>query len=838
MTSSRRATVLLAATCLLEAVSAFPADRPPAGTTASAVPGRAEPLPTVDVFTAGFERRAGLLDLLLDRARGRLYLVLPAPDADGTVGSFLYIEGLVVGLGSNPVGLDRGQIGPTLVVRFRRVGGRVLVEALNLAYRADQGAPEERGAVAESFATSVLWGGPLTALDPDGRAVVDFTSFAVRDAHGVVNRLKAADQGTFELDVERSAVSLDGCLAFPANVELEAVLTFAGASPGPEVRAIAPDPHSVTLTQHHSFVALPDDGYRPRRHDPRAGSFAIAFTDYGARLGAPVQRRWIVRHRLEKSDPGAALSPAVEPIVYYVDRAAPEPIRSALVDGARWWEAAFSAAGFEDAYRVELLPEGVHPLDVRYNVIQWVHRATRGWSYGGGVVDPRTGEMLKGHVSLGSLRVRQDMTIFEGLAGADRVGSGAVDDPAVLALSRLRQLAAHEVGHTLGLAHNFAASTYDGRASVMDYPAPLVRVGRSGDLDFSSAYTDGLGTWDLFAIRYAYAQVPPGDDEDVVLDRMVRDALDRGLIFLTDADARPAGAAHPLASLWDNGPDPVAELAEVLAVRRLALERFGAGNIAPGRPLALLEEVLAPVYLYHRFQLAAAAKSIGGLDYRHAVRGDGQPPARPVAGPVQRRALAAVLAAVDPAVLDIPDAVIGLLGVRPPEHGRNRELFGSRTSPAFDPLAAAATACDLAVREVLQPERLARMVDFHRRDHGLPDASEAIAAVVDAVFATSPETPRRAAIAQAEQRVVVDRLVGLAADEKASHAVRARAEAALAAVAERLAGGAAEHGHRAALRRDIVRFLEHREWRPSTTAPAPAAPPGEPIGGSGGWWGG
>ena len=789
------------------------------------------PVESFAARVAKLERATGLLTFHLDRESGQVWLELPAPQEGdgGVVGDYLYVEGLVTGLGSNPVGLDRGQLGGQRLVRLRRLGGRLLVEELNLGFRADSSDPAERLATRQSFATAVLWAGKIEVSAPDGRSLVDLTPFLVRDAHGVAATLKRQSQGKFELDPERSAVDLDACLAFPDNLVFEALLTWSGEPEGPEVPSTSPDPHTFSLLLRHSLVRLPDDGYQPRVFDPRAGSFAIFFHDYAAPLTDTIERRWIVRHRLRTA-------PDAEPaLVYYVDPGIPEPVRSAVVEGVGWWADAFAEAGFPGAFRVELLPEGVHPLDVRYNVVQWVHRATRGWSYGGGVVDPRTGERIKGHVSLGSLRVRQDRRIFEGLLGADASGSGAPDDPVELSLARIRQLAAHEVGHTLGLAHNFAASTY-GRASVMDYPAPLVGLGEGDELDVSAAYAVGVGAWDRFAIRYAYAELPP-ENERVELAAMVETALAEGLVMLTDPDARPPGAAHPAASLWDNGADPVEQLALDMEVRRRALARFGPGNLPAGEPLARLEEVLATLYLRHRYQLEAAVKVVGGVEYRYAVRGDGQPPVAAIDADRQRAALAGVLATVEPAALDLPDAVLAALPPRPFGHGRSREQFAGGTAPLFDPLAAATTAAELAVSGLLQRERAARLVDQNRRDPGLPGLEEVLSSLVEETFAAAEEaTPRRREIARAVQALVARRIGDLAADEESSAAVRARAEAALAALAERLQGApgeGAEAAHRAFLRREIDRRLE----RPLPAAPPAGAerpaPPGSPIGG--GW---
>ena len=784
---------------------------------------------------SGLEARSGLLDLHLDRKSGRVLALVPAPSGPrGLVGEYLYLEGISTGLGSKPVGLDRGQLGEARLVELRRVGSRLLLEAPNLRFRAVGAPPAESEAVRESFATSVLWATEILAEDAGGRLLADWTGFLVRDAHGVASALSAAGQGSWALDRERSAVDLASCLAFPRNVVFESLLTFTATSPGAEVRAVAPDPQAVSLVLHQSLVALPEPGYRPRAWDPRTGSFAIEFADYAAPLASSIETRWVVRHRLERTDPSAEHSPAREPIVYYVDRATPEPVRSALVEGALWWRDAFAAAGFDDAFRVELLPEGAHPLDVRYNVVQWVHRATRGWSYGTAIVDPRTGEILKGHVSLDSLRVRQDRLLFEGLAGAKATGTGAADDPIQLALARIRQLAAHEVGHTLGLAHNFAGSTA-GRASVMDYPAPLVTVREDGELDFSRAYGVGVGAWDRAAIRWAYAEFPPGADEAAALERTVGETLAQGLLFLSDADARPAGAAHPLAGLWDNGADPVAALGRTMRVRRIALARFGERSLAAGEPLARLEEVFATVYLHHRFQLAAAAKSLGGLFYRHARAGDGQAPSEPVAPERQRRALEAVLATLAPAELDVPDGVFARLPPRPPDVATSREQFGGRTQPAFDALGAAATAADLALSALLEPARAARLVDFHRRDAQQPDFTEVLQALSDRLFADPAAlAPREAEIARVVQRGYVERLFDLSDDGRAAPWVRTRADAALSDLLQRLERleplDAIERAHLAGLSAEIGRHLA----RPAPTrAPSDAAlppPPGDPIG--------
>lgn len=829
---------LAVAACFAVLASPASAQKAPAAQPATA----SESPPNLAAKTKGMEKRSGLLDFYVDRQKGKVWLALPPVSGPGgEIGSYIYAESLQSGLGSNPVGFDRGQLGDTRVVTLRRVGGRLLIEQPNLRFRAVSENPLERKAVRESFASSVLWASEIAAEDPDGRALVDLTPFLVRDAHEIAARMRLTGQGNWSLDPNRSVVDLEGCLAFPDNLEMEAVLTYQSAEPGALVRQVAPTPGAVTLVQHHSLVRLPEPGFPMRGADPRSGAIDFDFYDYAVPLDVAIEKRLAVRHRLEKVDPTAERSRVKKPIVYYVDSGAPEPVRSALIEGAGWWREAFEKAGFIDAYRVEVLPEGVHPLDVRYNVVQWVHRSTRGWSYGGGVTDPRTGEVLKGHVNLDSLRVRQDRLLFEGLAGTERTGTGAPDDPVVIALARIRQLSAHEVGHALGLAHNFAASTY-GRASVMDYPAPLIGITPEGKLDFSQAYARGVGEWDVHAVRYLYHQFPPGTpaaQQEAWLDNLLREGISRGLLFITDQDARMAGGAHPRAHLWDNGKDPVEGLQHALKVRRIGLDQFGEHNLRQGRPLAFLHEVLVPVYLHHRYQLEAASKVVGGLDYTYAVRGDGQPPAQPVDAAWQRRALAAILETLDPAALDLPEPVIRAILPRPFNLERNPEMFNGSADPAFDALAAATTAADMAVQGLLHPDRATRLVDFHRRDPSLPGLEEVLDALTTKAFGAvgskAGGNERQAEIRRAVQWVVVRRMIDLSSQASVPPGVRSRVDGRLEALRRRLGGATADTAdgaHRAFVAAEIARYQNREEAAPATAQrPAPfGPPPGQPIG--------
>jgi Met-zincin/Domain of unknown function (DUF5117) len=742
-----------------------------AGSGEKAAPG-ATKMPTIANKTAGIAKLPGYFNLYWDAKQGKLWLEV---DKWGT--EFLYQSGLPAGIGSNDIGLDRGQLGATRIVRFDRSGPKVLLIQENLEYRAVSQDPDERRAVHDSFAESALWGFTAAAEEKD-RALVDATDFFLRDAHHVPEALRRTKQGAYRLDLSRSAIYLPRTKNFPLNTEVEATLTFTGDEPGPWVRQVTPSPEAITVREHHSFVQLPPPGYKPREYDPRASFFGIQFMDYAAPISEPIVKRFIARHRLEKKDPKAAISEPVEPIVYYLDRGAPEPIRSALLEGARWWNQAFEAAGYKNAFRVELLREGADMMDLRYNVIQWVHRATRGWSYGGAVIDPRTGEMIKGHVTLGSLRVRQDYLIAEALVAPYEKGKPVSPKIEQVALARLRQLAAHEVGHTLGLEHNYSASAVN-RSSVMDYPPPYVKLDASGVPDLSDAFATGIGEWDRVSIAYGYQDFPAGVDEHAALNKILKEAYGRGLRFLTDQDARPAGSSSSVAHLWDSGSNAVDELNRLIEVRAAALKRFGENNIREGAPMATLEDVLVPLYLMHRYQVEAASKTVGGMDYTFALRGDGEKPTQIVAPAEQRRALEAVLATLKPEVLALPESLLEMIPPRPPEYGRGREHFKSRTSPAFDALAPAEAAAEHTLEFLFNAERAARLVEFHARNAENPGLAEVLDAILRATWKAPHGQGYNAQIASVVDNVALYDLMALIASDRASEQVRAIASQAL-----------------------------------------------------------
>ncbi len=714
---------------------------------------------------AGMKKFPGYIDFYYDEKQDKVFLIISKFDTE-----FLYVESLTAGIGSNDIGLDRNQLGRERVVKFDRRGPKVLLTELNYSYRAISNNPQERKAVEEAFAQSVLWGFAVVA-EENGRVLVDASDFLLQDAHDVIGRLRGAQQGSYSLDKSRSAFYMPRTKNFPENSEFEVTLTFTGQATGGYIRSVTPTPNFVTVREHHSFVQLPDANYTPRKFDPRAGYFSISYYDYATPISEPIEKRFITRHRLAKKDPSAAVSEAVEPIVYYMDPGAPEPIRSALMDGAKWWNQAFEAAGYKDAFRVEVLPDDADPMDVRYNLINWVHRSTRGWSYGSSVTDPRTGEIIKGHVNLGSLRVRQDFLIAEGLLAPYEEGKPVSKEMEAMAISRLRQLAAHEVGHTIGLAHAYSSST-ESLASVMDYPHPVVKL-TDGKIDLSEAYDTKIGAFDKVTIMFGYQDFPKGTDEEKALDDIIQNSLNAGLTFLSDQDARPIGGAHPFAHLWDNGKNPSDELDRVMEVRAVALKNFGERNIKPGTAMAMLEEALVPVYFFHRYQTEAAAKLMGGLNYRYALRGDGQPVTELLTPQQEIKALESLLKTVQPSALALPESLLKILPPRPLGYRSHRELFSGKTDLTFDPLAAAETASDLTFSMILYPARANRLFEHHSRDARLPSLESVIDKMLSATIKSAPKNGYEGAIQMSTANALFVNLAKLAVSKDASAQTKA-----------------------------------------------------------------
>lgn len=787
-------------------------------------------IPSISDRTAPMQKIDGFFPMYWDEASGGLFLEIPRLGQE-----VLYVSGLSAGVGSNDIGLDRAQLGGEAVVSFQRVGPRVLMVQPNLDWRANSENAAERKSMEDAFAKSILWGFAVAA-ESDGRVLIDFSDFIMRDTHNVGPRL-----GGHRFDRTRSAVNIEGTKGFPKNTEIDVISTFvsegaaaggrggAAGQIGGRLSDVAPNPGAVTVRQHHSIIELPDNNYKPRLMDPRSGYFGVNYADYAQPLGSDLRVRYINRHRLEKKDPTAARSEPVEPIVYYVDRGAPEPIRTALIEGGRWWNEAYEAAGFINAFRVEVMPEGADPMDVRYNTITWVHRSTRGWSYGSSITDPRTGEILKGHVSLGSLRWRQDYLIFEGLLSPYATGT---EKPAILeqtALARIRQLSAHEIGHTIGLGHNYYNSS-KGRISTLDYPHPLITLRPDGTMDLSDAYDVGIGEWDKVAIRYGYEQFPAGANEAAELKKILDEAWKEDIRYMSNGDLD----LNPGVDQWNNGTDEAAELTRILQLRRAAMEGFGERAIKVGQPMALIEEALVPVYLHHRYAVDSAVTALGGQEYVYAMRGDGLTPTRWAPAARQTKALDALMSALRLSDLVLPSAVVQNIPPRPPGFGANREMFPRMTGGAFDPVSPAVTATEVVLSGIFSNTRAARLVAQKAVDASLPGLDDVLNRLNATIFDARPANGYEAEINRAMERALVSRLMGMAESAPMTQ-VRAIATQTLKALPTRPsltpagAANAAERAHRQLLADDIKRFLDrpYTELRP---AAIPAPPPGAPIG--------
>ena len=765
----------------------------------------------------GTEHRPGFIDLYVNPKTNAVLAKIDDQEDGRALLKAIYTMRLTAGLGSNPVGLDRGWGDSGSVIVFSRYGDKVVIEVENLTYRASSDNALEQRAVRESFARSFLASADVKAENADGSVVIDLTDFLTRDGLGLVQYLKDGDHGSFKVSKDRTFVDVDNVFAFPKNIELDVFFTLSSSDPGREVATTAANGNDATLIQHHSFVELPEPGFESLKSDPRMGAIEVVHYDYSAALDDSIVTKIARRYRLQKDENGQT----IKPIVFYIDSGVPEPIRGALVDGAKWWEDAFAAAGFPDGYKVELLPEDYHPLDVRYNVVQWVHRQTRGWSYGGGVSDPRTGEMLKGHVNLGSLRVRQDRMIFEGLAGTAKTGTGSADDPIELALARIRQLSAHEIGHALGFHHNFAASSYD-KGSVMDYPAPDVRVS-NGVLDFSHTYGVGIGAWDKHAANLLY-----GDLTAEQRDSFIKNADAIGLDYVADSEGRSIGTGHPNGAVWDNGSDPIATLGEVMDVRRIALENFGPDRLREGQAKSDLNKVIVPIYLYHRYQTAAAGKLIGGMDFGYGLAGDGQGGAEIVDPVVQRRALNAILETLDAKALDLSDETLSYLTpylVSWSIADSDRELFKRTAYPAFDLVAAADTSAGLTFDVLLDPRRAARLIEFKRRDKDNLGFDDVLRATQSRVM-RNPGGGRTGEIQRAVQSRFAYGLMELS-DSAPTPAVRSRAQGALNRLMNTF--DRRRDGHAQFMAAEIKRFLD-RPAGDKSIVKEQALPPGSPIG--------
>ncbi len=803
-------------------------------------------VPSISDRTAGMEHMEGFFDLYWDASTGSLFWEIDRLDSE-----FLYQISMGSGLGSNPIGIDRGQLRGTHVLQAERVGPRVLLVEPNYQYFAQSENETEIQAVRDAFAPSVHWGFDIAA-ETDGRVLVDATQFFLRDARGVIDQIAARGQGNFTLDASRSVIHMPAVASFPENTEVEAMLTFTSRNPGNLVNGVAASGNAITLRQHHSFIQLPGPGYETRIADPRVGVNGPNVYDYATAIDEDRTVRLAARHRLERTDPGAERSTAVEPIIYYVDPGTPEPVRSALIDGAAWWNQAFEAAGFVDAFQVEVLPDGIDPQDIRYNMIHWTHRRTRGYSYGNTVIDPRTGEIVRGVVNLGSLRLRQDYLHGQGMVPPFPTGiSEQQQDPELgefadaptydylaqvapnsdaveMALDRVRQLSAHEVGHTIGLPHNYIASAY-GRESVMDYPAPYADIDENGNIDLSNAYVQRIGTYDELSINWLYRDFPDGVDEVAALRAIADQGVDDGLIYMGHTNNNFIGAAHQYAGVWDNGSNLVDHLKLELRIRNIGLERFSTDVIRPGEPLSDLEYVLLPLYMHHRFQLRAAVQSLGGADYRYALKGDGQTPFTIIEGAEQRDALETVLSTLDVDFLALSDDIISLI---PPPAFRHSEgeIFAGYTEQIFDPLAAAEASAAFTVGEILHPQRMARLVLYGSMGD-YPDLEEVVDRLIEVTWGAGAQNDEyHQRILHAVQRTVIDQMMQQATMEGSAPDVRAILADRLEDIATRLEGAGDPSPHERLAAADIRRWQSRIEN--TTPGPVIQLPAGDPIGGS------
>lgn len=784
----------------------------------------AQTLPSIEEKTKELKKYEGYLTYYWDENAGKVWL-----EVDKTDSEILYLTSLPAALGSNDIGLDRGLMGDTRIIKFNRVGRRLLMIQPNYDYRAVTNDKAEKRAVEQSFAQSILWGFTIEA-ESNGHVLADATDFLLRDAMKAANRIRSMKQGNYTLDKTRSAIYLPQSKNFPQNTELEATITFVNndGEVGNFVQSVTPSPEAITLRMHHSFVQLPDKNYEPRVFDARSSFINISYFDYSTPVSEPIDKHIIIRHRLQKKDPLAAKSEAIKPIIYYLDNGTPEPIRNALLEGAQWWNQAFEAAGYINAFQVKILPEDADPMDVRFNMINWVHRSTRGWSYGAAIVDPRTGEIIKGNVTLGSLRVRQDYLIATGLLAPFENGVPADNKMQAMALNRLKQLAAHEVGHTIGLMHNYSASVKN-RSSVMDYPPPAVSLNAKGEIDISNAYADGIGEWDKISVDWGYRQFLPEADEKTELNKILATAYKNGFQFISDRDARASGGLHPTAHLWDNGSNAIDELKNVMKVREKAISQFGVNNIRYGMPMAFLEDALVPVYLFHRYQVEAVSKLVGGMYYTYALRGDGQVVTQPLTKEEQLKALNAVMATIDPSVLVLPERITKLIPPRPAGFDYTKELFKKRTGLAFDALSPAETAVDLPLSLLFNSERMSRMVQYQIQNNGL-GLNEMLEAMISATWKAFRRKGMEALIQIQTEQVLLTWLLAASLNDNNSFITKSVIQKALTDLKtfidnkKKIFSDATYTGH---LLLALERMKKPEEAKPTIHS---AIPPGAPIG--------
>lgn len=806
----------------------------------------AGPATTLAAITQNLKKYEGYFNFYYDEKSGKIYL-----EIDQFNKEFLYFSSLVDGVGNG--GPERGQAS-SVITKFVKVGPKIFLVEPVYNYRSVNGNPDEKKDVENAFAKSVIFGFAPVAIEGE-KALVDFTPFLIRDSEhigdalgsGAGNPGSAQAAGTrgrggaggaaggagYRVDETRSAVFMDNTKNFPKNSEFEAMLTFAGAGGGGGRggRGIAPDPSSVTVNLHQAFIELPDSNYKPRKFDPRSGFNSFQYMDFSAPMTDPISKKFIERHRLIKKYPSAAVSEPVEPIVYYIDRGAQPIIKKALIEGGSWWNQAFEAAGFKNAFIVKELPEGADPMDIRYNMVNWVNRSgspQRAFSYGSSYIDPRTGEIIKGVVTLGSDRHREDYLIAEGLLQPYEDGKPVSPKMEEMALARIRQLSAHEIGHTLGLTHNFAASPKD-RASVMDYPFPRFSLKADGTIDVSEAYAKGIGTWDKRSIMWGYSDFPKGANEDAELDKIMKETLKQGFKYIPDV----GGGAHPMSNQWDDGVNPIDQLDKLMTIRRHVLDNFSEKAIRQNAPMATLEEVLVPMYLLHRYQLEAVAKSIGGLYFTHAIKNDGQEPTKMVDPAEQWRAFDAMMNTITPNALMLPEGLIEKIPPRPTGYPGGVETFAGHTGPTFDPIAAAETAAGTTLGYLLDGQRAARLIEYQARDSRQPGLFAVLDKLIDKTWKAEPLAGYPGEMQVLVNNLTLKYLLVMAADTRNAENVRGEALLKIHELEEWMTKSltGADDKRKASIYYGLSQ-IEEFEKTPDKFQPEPALemPPGAPIG--------
>ena len=802
---------------------------------------------TIEERTTGMRRLDGFFPLYWDSAGGQLFMEITRWNTE-----VLALSGLAAGLGSNDIGLDRGGLQGSRVVEFERVGPKVLMVMPNYNYRSSSTNPAEVRAVRDAFARSIVWGFTVAAESDGGRRVlVDMNEYLIRDATNIAPRLTP---GSYRLDNTRSTVYLPMTQNFPRNTEMEVELTFiqqpGGAAGGGRgggaffegVGSVAATGEAASVRVHHSFVELPGPGYTPRPTTRAPASAGSSFEDFSAPFGQELTQRFIRRHRLEKRDPRAAVSEPVKPITYYLDPGTPEPIRTALLEGARWWNQAFESAGFRNGFRVEMLPEGASPLDIRYNVINWVHRSTRGWSSGASVTDPRTGEIIKGVVTLGSLRAEQDMLIAEGLLQPYRTGDeechrrSATGRSSGCASSRRTRSATPSASATTTTTATPAASA---SSTTRTRSSRCARMGPSTTpRSTTTGSVRGTASRSSTATRTSRRATNEAQALQQILDR----AWARDIRYMTNQDL----GAHARVNQWSNGTNAANEL--VADARR----ETGRAVAASGRT----RSVAACRWRRWRRCWSRSTCTTATRWTPQRTSSEGCTTSTPSAATVASRCAwhAAAEQTSRPRRALVGDRAVG---ARPSGGGRSEDpaapsrlrAVARDVPPLHGPHVRRGHPGDrrcrarrrAALRRRPAPRGSSSRKRSIRRFRGSRTSSTPC---TRRASAPRPGTPYEAEIKRAVERVVIDELIDLAGSAPMSQ-VRAVATLKLqrrATELGRLASATEGSGqaavsepaiaHANLLVADIRRFLDRPSMQVATRFPGQTAPPGAPIGDS------